>query len=77
MEEAVSDAFTLKTSKDRVLKSLIEVGTVSVIDKRPIFSNPLHEPILWRHFVGWVSDGIAAASKIEAILEKAAKIPGR
>jgi hypothetical protein len=77
MEEAVSDAFALKTTDDPVLAILIQIATVSVNENRPVFPNPLHEPVLWRYFRRWVADGIAAARKIDAILEEAAKIPER
>ena len=77
MEEAVSDAFTLKITDDPVLAILIQIATVSVNENRPVYPNPLHEPVLWRHFRRWVVNGIAAAAKIDKILEEAAKIPER
>jgi len=54
MEAAVSDAFTLKTTDDPVLAVLIQIATVSVNENRPVYPNPLHEPVLWRHFRRWV-----------------------
>ena len=77
MEAAVSDAFTLKTTDDPVLAILIQIATVSVNENRPVYPNPLHEPVLWRHFRRWVANGSAAAAKIDKILEEAAKIPER
>lgn len=77
MEEAVSDAILTQDISDPVLAVLIRIATVSIKDNRPVFPNPMHEPVLWTMFIKWVSDGYVAASKVKQIMEEAAKIPER
>ncbi len=69
LEDEVSDAILTGYTEDKVLKILIDVTTASVQSGRPIYENPLHEPIFYRWFKGWVAGGLEEAAALEKAME--------
>lgn len=69
----MSDAIYAGKTSDMVLNQLLEVIVTSIREDQPIFSNPLHEPILYRRLKRWVEEGLAEAAAAKAIEQKALK----
>ena len=66
MEEAVHDAILTGTTTDPALAILIEVTITSISEQRPIFFEPLNEPLMYRrYFKRWVADSLDELAKIE------------
>ncbi len=66
IEENVNDAILTSHTEDTILALLIEITTVALVENRPLFSNPLDEPIYYRRFFKkWVQDGLNEAVKLE------------
>ena len=61
----------LERTDDTVLKTLIELAVVSIDEERPVFPNPLDEPVLWRKFRTAVYHARSDAKKARAEVEKA------
>lgn len=65
MEESVFDAM-LSSTKDRILLLAINTTLRELIDGRPLFDNPLHEPALYRdYFKEWVRKSLDAVTEME------------
>lgn len=65
LEDAVKDAI-LTTTDDPILSILLEITLNSLVTHRPLFDNPLEEPIFYRrHFVKWVEEGLQERAKTE------------
>jgi hypothetical protein len=75
LEEAVRDAIVEGTTSDPILRILIEVSSAAIQDQLPIFPNPLHEPVLFRFFRGWVLAGLEEAAKLHAAM-RPKSLPG-
>jgi hypothetical protein len=70
LEEAVNDAVLTETTDDRVLAFLLELTITSLTEERPLFPNPLDEPLLYRrHFRKWVEEGLREATDIQKAME--------
>lgn len=67
MEDTVEEAILAGTTNDPVLMTLVELTIVSIRESRPLFSNLMDEPILYRHFRQAVERGLANLKKIEAM----------
>jgi hypothetical protein len=78
LEEATNDAILTGSTDDIVLKTLIDLAAYSLEQERPLFPNPLDEPILYRRFSCWVIDGLRELKKASEILESSqASVLGR
>lgn len=53
------------------LRILIELAVASIDSSRPVFPNPLDEPVLWRKFIVAVQGAREDAKAAKAELEKA------
>jgi hypothetical protein len=73
IEEAVEEAILSGQTKDHVLASLLEVTIISTRDGRPLFPNPLDEPILYRQFQRMVASALGEADKVEDERQQAIK----
>jgi hypothetical protein len=61
-------------SDDPVLPLLIELATTSLLENRPLFPNPLHEPVFYRRdFRRWVENGLEELAAIEKAKKEAAR----
>lgn len=59
-------------SDDPVLPLLIGLAVASITENRPLFPNPLEEPVLYqRYFRKWVEAGLEEAAKIHTALQEA------
>lgn len=66
MEDAVKDAILTGATDDIVLSYLIEIASYSKFTDRPLFPNPLMEPIFYRrYFYRWVVEGLAEKEKTD------------
>lgn len=66
MQVAVKDALLEGTTSDNVLGILISLTTKELTSGRPLFENPLDEPILYsRYFRPWVKEALEALKKIQ------------
>lgn len=65
MASTVEDAMLTGATTDPILAILIDLVLSSDHVGRPLFPNPLDEPILYRHFRQAVADGIESLRKIE------------
>jgi hypothetical protein len=67
----VNDAMITGATEDPVLRLLIDLTVSSIVTGRPLFTNPLQEPMFYaRHFQRWVQEGIEDAAQIEKVIEK-------
>ena len=68
----------IEKTDDMVLKVLIELAVVSLDEERPVFPNPLDEPVLWRKFKRAVKlardEARAAKSEIEKAIPDMPKV---
>jgi hypothetical protein len=70
LEEAVNDAILAETTTDRVLSLLLELTITSITEERPLFPNPLDEPLFYkRHFRKWVEEGLREAADIQKAMK--------
>lgn len=60
MEDKVKDAITFEDLRnDPVLVTLINITLNSIRTERPLFDNPLREPVLYsRYFCNWVKEAL-------------------
>ncbi|GEM_PF-1278987 len=66
MEEAVHAAIEECRTSDRVLDTLLEVTITSLLENRPLFPNPLDEPLMYRlYFRKWVEDSLEVVGKLQ------------
>ncbi len=72
MEDNIKDAIITETTDDHVLSLLIEVTAHSLLTGRPLFENPLDEPVLYRrYFAPWVKEGLDEAQTANKKLKEA------
>ena len=64
LEDTVKDAMVEGATADHYLGLLLENVLVSIVENRPLFTNPLDEPAFYRTFRRWVAEGIGEAVKI-------------
>ena len=61
-------------TEDLVLAHLIEITRASIIEKRPVFSNLMEEPIFYRrHFVRWVIEAISEKNVADNAIKEGIK----
>jgi hypothetical protein len=66
MEDVVKDAILTGEVTDIVLSNLIEITTYSKVSDRPLFSDPLVEPVFYRrYFSRWVVEGLEERMKAD------------
>lgn len=71
MEEAISDYILEGRGDNRVLNTLIEITVVELTTDRPLFPNPLDEPVLYRrNFRRWIRESLEAKAKIDEVIER-------
>ena len=71
MAEAVYDAITTNSTSDPILAVLLELAITSIQDNRPIFPNPIDEPLMYRrYFLKWVTEGLEDAAKLQRAQEE-------
>ena len=58
-------------STDEVLIILIDVIVSSIESGRPLFNNPLDEPLLYKHLVNWVVRGLKERAEASEYMTKA------
>lgn len=68
--DEIAEVALLEGTSDRTLRLLIELAVVSQDTDRPVFPNPLDEPVLWRKFSRAVKDARDDAKAVKAELEK-------
>jgi hypothetical protein len=71
LEDAVKDAIVEGRTGDRVLEILLEITLSTIADGRPLFLNPLEEPVLYRHFRRWTTEGLEELAKLSKLEEEA------
>lgn len=67
LEDLVRDQLLIGQCKDRPLALLIKLALTEIQEDRPLFPNPLQEPVFYTEFKKWVRGGWAEA----VIAEKA------
>jgi hypothetical protein len=65
MDDAVGDAVISGATHDPVLAALIDITIASIREDRPLYPDLLDEPILYRHFRGFVKKALGGLEKIE------------
>jgi len=67
MEDTIKDAITFNDlHDDPVLVTLINITLNSINSKRPLFDNPLHEPVLYsRYFNKWVKEALEERNQLD------------
>lgn len=81
LEDAIVEVLITERAPDPELRWLIRIAFVSIYEKRPVFPNPLDEPVLFGKFIGMVKEGLEDARSAQEEISKAqdgvlAKIPG-
>jgi len=71
MKEQVSEAILSGSCDDYFLGLLLEIVIPSIRDNRHVFPNPLHEPVLYRHFCYAVREALEELAKVEEGMESA------
>jgi len=65
MAEAINDAIISGNTDDPILDTLLELVVFSVANNRPLFLDPIEEPIFYRrYFYVWVQEALEDAAKI-------------
>lgn len=71
LEDAVNDAILTGRTEDIVLATLIRIVANSIDTERPLFPNPLKEPVFYaRYFLPWVKAGVADAAEMQKAIDK-------
>ncbi len=66
LEEEVKDAILTGGTQDRVLDYLIGLTITSLAENRPLFANPIEEPVFYQeYFRRWVKEGVDEVQSIE------------
>ena len=68
--EVIEEVALLETTSDQTLRILIELAVTSQDSNRPVFPEPLDEPILWRKFYAAVIDARDDAQAVKAEIDK-------
>ena len=71
LENAVMDAVVDGVSRDTILIILIDLIMSSIYSGRPVYSNPLDEPLMYTHMLTWVTRGMEEREKSSEIMSKA------
>ena len=77
MEEKISDAILSGSTDDLFLGTLLEIVIPAIRQKRPLFQNPLDEPVLYQHFFQATEDALADLMKVETGMDNALKLNGK
>ena len=77
MEEKITDAILSGATDDLFLGLLLEIVIPLVRQKRPLFQNPLDEPVLYQHFIQVTEEALDDLMKVETGMEEAKKITGK
>jgi hypothetical protein len=75
LADEIHDAILMEFTEDRSLEWLLRLALVEILDRRPVFPNPMHEPVLWRKFVRWTEDALEDAKEVKKTLDKASQGP--
>ena len=70
MQDKASEALMSGGTADPVLVHLLEAAAVSLTENRPVFPNPMEEPVLWRHFMAAVRQAILGVERYEELANK-------
>jgi hypothetical protein len=71
MVEEVNDAILTESTDDPVLALLLELAAIEIQEERPLFPNPLEEPLLYRQFKRWVKESLDEAVQLQQAEQKA------
>ena len=71
LENAVMDAVVDGIARDTVLILLIDLVTSSIYTHRPVYSNPLDEPLMYSYIHLWVTKGLEEREKASDMMSKA------
>ena len=75
LEEAIKDA-VITRPEDPILAILLEVTMASVQDGRPLFPNPLEEPLFYRkYFRRWVLEGLKESADLAKAHQEQERAP--
>ncbi len=74
MEEVITDAILSGSTDDFFLGLILEITIPLVRQKRPLFQNPLDEPVLYKHFVQVLGEALDDLVKVETGMEEGKKI---
>ena len=77
MEEKISDAILSGATDDLFLGTLLEIVIPAIRQKRPLFQNPLDEPVLYQHFAQVTEEALADLMKVETGMDNALKLNGK
>ena len=68
LAEAVNDAIITGHTNDEVLDLLLDITVVSITEGRPLFPNPLEEPVFYRrYFKEWVLEGLEDIQELKKL----------
>ena len=77
MEEKITDAILSGSTDDFFLGLILEITIPLVRQKRPLFQNPLDEPVLYKHFIQVLGEALDDLVKVETGMDEAKKITGK